>query len=205
MDIYVHSKRKIRVRTLEKEDIPNILKIVSSEDFDYVGLDKEYGPNIYDTRKILEMIESKETSSSESLVIEDKGEFRGYAIIDRPSEDMYYISQIAILPQYRRQRYGTILLDVIKKLAKQDNSIIRLTCNSYEGSRFYDKMRIIRDYELSEKRHSCDMNTIIRKKLPSIFPDYEIIREENRKEAEESVKRFGKFLNSNLGKRIANI
>lgn len=205
MNIYVHSKRKIRVRTLEKEDIPNILKLVSFENFGYIGIDREYGPNVYDTKKSLDMIESKEIISSKALIIEEKGQFKGYAIIDRPCENMYYISQIAVLPQYRRQRYGSILLDVIKKLAKQDNSIIRLTCKSYEGSRFYDKMRIFRDNKFSDTRHSCDMNTIIRKKLPNIFPDYEKIREEEIKETEERVKQFTKFLSSDLGKRIAKI
>lgn len=205
MDIYRNTKEGIKVRTVEVRDIPNILQIVRREDFGYVGLDEDCGVNIYDTQRLLDMIVNKEIISSEGLVIEEHGSFRGYAIIDRPSENTYYVSQIAVSSEHRRKGYGTLLMNVIKKLANQDLSTIRLTCKSYSGSRLFDRIGIHSDGGYSPSRYSFDTETPIQKELPRIFPYYSMIREEKEKRIEESVKSFSKFLKSDLGRRINNI
>lgn len=205
MDVYTNTKKGIKVRTVEVRDIPNILQIVNREDFGYIGLNEDFGINVSDTHKSLDMIVNKEIISSEGLVVEEHGHFRGYAIIDRPSENTYYVSQIAVSSEHRRKGYGTLLMNVIKKLANQDISTIRLKCNSYSGSRLFDKMRIYSDGGYSSSRYSFDTETPIQKELPRIFPYYSMIREEKEKTMEESVKSFSKFLKSDLGKRINNI
>ena len=205
MNIYTNTKKGIKVRTVEVRDIPNILQIVNREDFGYVGLDADCGVNVYDTHKLLDMIVNKDIMSSERLIIEEHGNFRGYAIVDRPSENTYYVSQIAVSSEHRRKGHGTILMNVIKKLANQDMSTIRLTCKSYSGSRLFDRMRIHSDGGYSSSRYSFDTETPIQNELPRIFPYYSMIREENEKKSEEKVKKFSKFLKSDLGRRISNI
>lgn len=205
MNIYKNDRKSIKVRTIEKEDIPNVVKLVDNETFGCVGLYEDIRPNAADTLDLLEKIVDKETLVSETLIIEENKKFRGYAIVDRITEDRYYISQIAVLPIYRRQGFGTILMNVIKKLAIQDNSIISLNCHSYEGRYFFDNMGVYRERELSANRIWVDEECRIKKEIPPIFPNYEKIKEERERKIDDEIKNFSKFLKSNLGKIINNL
>ena len=189
----VYEKDDVVVRTVEENDIAQIVSLVYNEDFDYMRCSDYLKPNAYATLDILSNIVEKKKISMEALVIEDKGSFRGYAIIDRYSKHKYYITQIAVAPGYRRHGYGEVLIDVIKRLAYQDESSIGLNCYSNQSRKFYHAMQIYEEGDYSYMEwNGRDSN--IKTYLPSIFTSYGEIIAERERETEESIKKFKKHL-----------
>lgn len=188
MDVY--QRGIIKVRTVKEKDRINILKLISTEDFGCSDTNQSFRPTVLSVNHSLTKIINKEIDFSEILVIEKADNFIGYAFLSKDNEFNYYLNQIAISHRYRRCGYCTILLDVIKDLAKQDNnSTIRLKCTSYNGDKFFDKMGInnknnTSNYPNLDREFKTD-NYKSKKILPNIFPnnskikfELEIINEE---------------------------
>lgn len=77
MEIY--KKGSIVVRTFEKRDEERILSIVNNEDFGCTGSLEEYRLNMYETDLLL----YDDKSANQGIVIEDNGDFKGYAIVTK--------------------------------------------------------------------------------------------------------------------------
>lgn len=191
MDIY--QKGIIKVRTVKEKDRINILKLISTEDFGCSETNQSFRPTVLSVNRSLTRIINKETASSEILVIEKEDNFIGYTFLSKDTEFNYYLNQIAISHKCRRCGYGTILMDIIKDLAKQDDNTICLKCMSYSGNKFFDKMgiyskKIENDYSSIDR----DFKTIdyeCKRILPRIFPDNEKNKKELKIEKEENMQK----------------
>lgn len=141
-----------------------MLRIASLEDIDYIyslntelfivlnGLNERiYNPIGFPKEFISSMIKSKD---SDYILVEDDDKIIGYALIEKresPSklyeafkEDKFaYIYEVVILPEYRSKGYGTSLIEMAEKWAKDRNlTSIELNAleNNYSAKAFYENI-----------------------------------------------------------------
>lgn len=154
MEIY--KTGNIIVRTFKPEDEERVLSIVNDEDFGCIGEFEEYRPDIYQTDLLL----YDEKSGNQGIIIEENGDFKGYAIVSKETPKSYLIKQLAVKKEERNKGYGTLLVNVIKASAYADDCKIQTMAYSTEAIDFYIKNGI---YNNKTKESSISQDT------PGIF------------------------------------
>jgi len=200
MEIY--KKQKILIRTIEEKDKNNYLKLFDEENFGCIGINEDQKPSLSETKRFLQLVIDKEIIDEEILVLESTDEFIGYVTVSRPHKNQYHIGSIAVRKEKRKQGYGTLLLDIVKELARKDNCYVKLECIN-ESFSYFKNQGLKNDgrflkYEKNEKQFQN--SSIGNKLIKPIFADYSIIEEEHKKRYEEETikerERFQKFLKS---------
>lgn len=194
-------KRNICIRPITQEDKGNYLKLFNSEDFGCVGINSDLKPSIYEEESILNGVIDGTILSTRVLVIEDNGDFIGYASISRPSEHTYHIGQLVIKKDKQRQGYGKILLDEVKNYAAAEDCDIKLECIS-NAIEFFKRQGFINDFSSS---FSYPRKRNVFKRKQALFSSYELIRQEKEERNAQEIKSFQKFLESPLFKEIMKL
>ena len=194
-------KRDIIIRPIIESDKGNYLRLFNSEDFGCVGINSDLKPSIYEEERILNGIIDKTIISTVVLVIEDKGEFIGYASISRPSEHNYHIGQFVVRRDKQSQGYGKRLMDEVKKYAAAEDCSITLECISNATS-FFKKQGFKHQYSST---YTYPRKKILTFPKRSLFVDYVLIVQEREKQNEREIKSFQKFLESPLFKDIMKL
>lgn len=201
----IYQSRNVIVRTIEDGDCQDYLKLFDEENFGCNGINENQKPSLYETKKFLQSVIDKETIDKEVLVLEAMREFVGYVTVSRPHKNQYHIGSIAVRREKRKQGYGTILLDIVKELARRDNCHIKLECINesfkyFENQGFKNSGRFNFIYE--ERKNQIQKSSIKSNFIKPIFVDYSILKEERQRRDEEGLSKehesFQKFLKSPL-------
>ena len=208
----VYRNNNIIVRTIEEKDRNNYLKLFDSEDFGCIGINWDQKTSLSEVNEMLTLIINKEDISEEVLILEDENQFIGFITIGRPIKNQYHIGSLAVKQEKRKQGYGTLLLDIVKELAKKDNCYVKLECinGAYkyfekQGFQHTEKTNFI----YRNKNDQIRKSSIQSNSISSIFVDYSIIEEEKNKLYKQQLKKesesFQKFLKSPFYKDFFDI
>ena len=191
-------KRKIIIRPIEEQDKGNYLNLFQKETFGCVGINSDMKPSLIEEESFLTRVINKETISEYVLIMEAQDNFIGYATIDRHSEKEYHIGQFVIIPEKRKQGYGSYLLETIKDYAKTDGCNISLECISNAQSFFlvhgFNNKGLHFKYEIP----SSEITTI----HSPIYVDYQLILSEQQNETKKQMQKYKEFLRSDLCKNL---
>ena len=161
MEIY--RTGSVVVRTFEfKSDEYNITDVVAKEDFGCVGNLTNYRPNVNETVLFLYGINDDKKNINQALIIEDNGDFKGYALVSKATPKSYLINQLAIKKEEQNKGYGTLLVNVIKASAYSDDCKMQTLAYSAKSIDFYIKNGI---YNIRNKESSVSLGS------SSIFDD----------------------------------
>lgn len=189
------------IRRIEEKDKGAYLRLFNDENFGCIGINSNLKPSIYEEERIVSKIIDKSIIDEEVLVVEDKGEFIGYASISRTSEHIYHIGQFVIRKDKQRQGYGTKLMKQIKRHASQDNCEIVLECIS-SATEFFKKQGFFQRASSTYIRPSKKKFYLQKE---SLFVDYETIREKRETEKHKNQVHQKKLLNSDIVKEVMKL
>lgn len=195
------TKNNVTIRPVEKRDKGSYLRLFQNEDFGCVGINADLKPSIYTEEKIVTGVIEKSILSTEILILEDNGEFIGYASISRPSEHSYHVGHIAIRKDRQNQGYGTMLMNEIKDYAAHDDCDISLECIS-SAAPFFKKQGFNNTSRASYYYHRPQLLSTKRK---SLFVDFALIKEQREEQNRQEIESMQKFLKSPLFKDIMNM
>ena len=200
MNMKLLYKNAITIRTIEEKDKGSYLRLYSETDFGSELFGEPKPPIYYEEQIITDIIE-KRIISEEILILEKRNQLIGYAVVARESENIYHIGQLVITRKERNKGYGTFLLQIIKNLAANDNSNITLECLTSATS-FFKKQ----GFELiGGASYIFKNNNKSYKPGISIFPPYDIIKQEIEQSEKQRAKIFMDFLDSPLFKNITDM
>lgn len=194
-------KRNISIRQIQAEDKGNYLKLFNSEDFGCVGINSDLKPSIYEEERILTGVIDGTILSTRILVIEDNNEFVGYTSISRPSEHSFHIGQFVIRKDKQRKGYGKLLMNEIKEYALAENCDIKLECIS-NATTFFEKQGFTNVFSSS---YTYPRKKALLRRKATLFPSYDLIRQEKDEKSAQEIKSFQKFLESPLFKEIMKL
>jgi N-acetylglutamate synthase-like GNAT family acetyltransferase len=106
------SKDSFQLRDYRKEDISRILYVIKTAFAEQRG---KVEPPSSAERKTVEIIEA-ELQTANALVIESKNEVIA-CVFYQPKGDSIYVDRLAVLPEFRKQGIGEMLMFKVEKLA----------------------------------------------------------------------------------------
>ncbi len=190
----------VTIRRIEEYDKSNYLNLFNQEDFGCIGMLEDQKPSIYTEEKVISQVISKEIIDTECLIIEDEQGFIGYALISR-RQNSFYIGEFVIHSSRRKQGFGKKLLDEIIKYASKEEVNIDLECFSMAVP-FFKKMGFLHQ---GVYRYKLEYNPNNQKHKENLFVPYELIEAERRKQEEQRLDSFTKFLKSQTFKSIMDL
>ena len=194
-------KRDLVIRPIEERDKGNYLRLFNEEDYGCIGINSDLKPSIYEEEGIVTGVINQSIVSTAILVVEENGEFIGYASISRPSEHRYHIGQFVIRKDKQKKGYGKRLMEEVKSYASSDDCDITLECIS-KAIGFFKKQGFINKF--SSTFFYPRKRTIFPKKK-SLFVDYKLIEQEREEKIKQEQESFQKFLQSQLFKEIMKL
>ena len=191
----------ISIRSIKKEDIPFCLNLFNDETFGATGTFSNQKSNTKEELEALRKIVLHKTKDAKILIMEEANQQIGYALITRPSKNLFHISQFIINEENRNKGYGTILLNYIKSAAKKENCDISLQCLTSSKS-FFEKNDFL-STTFSKYVLPLEMNR--EKPLATNLFNYNSIIKDIEKENLIEISNYQDFLQSNDYKRLTKM
>ncbi len=192
-----YKKNDIEVSLVEEKDIKEISKIYEAYNF-------KFDENVFDVptplkfENIMREGITKTKKTDTVIVLKKNNEIIGY-LSCFVRFDCIVIGHIAVKTKERNQGFGTLLINTAIKLALASNRQIK--CTSYGNEHFLLNLGFKKSFDI----HYTFEGQMPNENLPDIFASLEDYEQFEQKKIEQSVKDYGRFLNSNLGKIIMKI
>lgn len=189
------------IRKIEEKDKGNYLRLFNEESLGCISILEEMKPSLWEEEKYVSGIIDNKNIDSQILVVEDNGEFIGYAAIQRATKNMYHIGEFVIKENKRGKGYGKKLLDTIKESAACDRCDITLECLT--SARLFFEKQGFKNIGSVNYRYQSKKKMI--NKTSNLFVDYANIEESRKQEQEKERESFKKFLKSPLCKSLRDM
>lgn len=121
-------KENIIVRTIEKRDKYNYLKLYIGEDFCSPVKNTNLSAKLHLESWVVDQVINNNHPEEQIIIIEDNDIFIGYAALCKREKDVVGVGMFAINKKYRNKGYSIILLDIIKSIALVEKSDLVLEC-----------------------------------------------------------------------------